>query len=184
MAVVHKTTLVQTKLDLLTDWLPIQPWYVASGRAPELGKVGGFRLDDPDGAVGIEFMAVADGDVTYHVPMTYRDGPLEGNEDALIGTAEHGVLGTRWVYDGVHDPVLVAQLVALLRGKAEPQAQSQSHTPDPTVWAYPVGAEDRGFHVCRVLEADASERPGVSATWRRPDGETVRGYYVTAGVSR
>ncbi len=181
MAVVHNTTLVPTKLELLTDWLPTQPWYVSRGRTPQLVKAGGFRLDDPDGEVGIEFMAVADGDVTYHVPMTYRAAPLPGHEDALIGTAEHGVLGTRWVYDGVHDPVLVAQLVALLQGKAEPQAQSQSDTPDPTVWTYPVAAEDRGFHVCRVLRADAAERPGVSATWRGAGGEPVRGYYVTAG---
>jgi hypothetical protein len=126
-------------------------------------------------------MAVAAGDLTYHVPMTYRSGPLDGSEDALIGTAEHGVLGTRWIYDGVHDPVLVAQLVALLHGKVEPQAQSRSDTPDPTVWAHPVGGDERGFHVCRVLEPDASERPGVSATWRRPDGGQTRGYYVTAG---
>jgi Maltokinase N-terminal cap domain len=180
MAVVHKTTLVPTKLELLAGWLPGQPWYVG-GDAPELARVGGFRLDDPDGEVGIEFMAVGAGDVTYHVPMTYRAAPLDGSEDALIGTAEHGVLGTRWIYDGVHDPVLVAQLVALLHGKAEPQAQSQSHTPDPTVWAHPVGDDERGFHVCRVLEPDVSERPGVSGTWRRADGEQVRGYYVTAG---
>ncbi|MFF8607060.1 hypothetical protein ACF06X_14055 [Streptomyces sp. NPDC015346] len=43
------------------------------------------------------------------------------------------MLGRRWVYDGTHDPVLVARLLALVEGRAEPQAQSESDTPDPTV---------------------------------------------------
>jgi hypothetical protein len=50
------------------------------------------------------------------------------------------VLGRRWVYDGTHDPVLVAQLVALIQGDAEPQAQSRTDTPDPTVTSSPVTA--------------------------------------------
>ncbi len=47
MATVHKTTLTPTKLELLTAWLPAQPWYADRGRAPELARAGGFRLDDP-----------------------------------------------------------------------------------------------------------------------------------------
>lgn len=139
MAIIHRTTLVPSKLELLTAWLPAQPWYRGTGLGPDLAKAGGFRLDDPRGAVGIEFMVATDssgdGDrpVSYHVPLTYREAPLEGAEHALIGTAEHGVLGRRWIYDGTHDPVLVAQLFALLQGKAEPQAQSVSDTPDPSV---------------------------------------------------
>ena len=70
--------------------------------------------------------------------MTYRGSALPGAEGGLIGTAEHGVLGRRWIYDGTHDPVLVAQLVALIDGAAEPQAQSVSNTPDPTVTVRPV----------------------------------------------
>jgi maltokinase-like protein len=142
MAVIHNTTMSPTKLELLQAWLPAQPWYRGTGREPQLAKAGGFRLDDPAGAVGIEFMVVTDGSASpatsYLVPMTYRAGPLEAAGDALIGTAEHGVLGPRWIYDGPHDPVLVAQLVALIQGAAEPQAQSVSHTPDPTVTAHPV----------------------------------------------
>jgi hypothetical protein len=136
MSIIHKTTLTPTKLELLTAWLPAQPWYLGAGR-PELTKVGGFRLDDPAGAVGIEFMVVGDeasgAAVFYQVPMTYRGQPLSGADDALIGTAEHGVLGRRWVYDGVRDPVLVERLVACIHGDAAPQAQSISDTPDPTV---------------------------------------------------
>jgi hypothetical protein len=35
MAIIHDTTMSPGKLDLLRDWLPVQPWYLASGRAPD-----------------------------------------------------------------------------------------------------------------------------------------------------
>jgi Maltokinase N-terminal cap domain len=143
MAIIHRTTLTPSKLELLAAWLPAQPWYADQGRAPELANAGGFRLDDPDGEVGIEFMVATDGSgaaaVAYLLPMTYRGAALEGAGDALIGTTDHGVLGRRWIYDGVTDPVLVGQLVALVTGQAEPQAQSVSDTADPTVTCAPVG---------------------------------------------
>ena len=142
MAIIHRTTVIPSKLELLSAWLPAQPWYLDRGRDPELARAGGFRLDDPAGEVGIEFMVVTDGSgdaaTAYLVPMTYRASALPGAEDALIGTAEHGVLGRRWIYDGTRDPVLVAQLAALIQGAAEPQAQSVSDTPDPTVTVLPV----------------------------------------------
>ncbi|HET6877315.1 MAG TPA: hypothetical protein VFH38_07285 [Jatrophihabitans sp.] len=142
MAAIHDTTMSPTKLELLTTWLPTRPWYRDTGTPAQLAKVGGFRLDDPDGEVGIEFMVVADRSAPrtaiYHVPMTYRAGPLTGADDALIGTSEHGVLGRRWIYDGTRDPVFVAQLLALLHGAATPQAQSRSDTPDPSVHVVPV----------------------------------------------
>ncbi|MGW8362207.1 maltokinase N-terminal cap-like domain-containing protein [Streptomyces wedmorensis] len=146
MAVIHHTTMQPTKLELLTAWLPTRSWYTEGDGGPRPVKAGGFRLDDPEGEVGIEFMAVADGtegDAVVHlVPMTYRGAPLEGAEHALIGTSEHGVLGTRWIYDGTHDPVLVAQLYALLAGNAVAQHQSRDDTPDPTVVAaYTPGAD-------------------------------------------
>jgi Maltokinase N-terminal cap domain len=142
MSIIHRTTLVPGKLDLLAGWMPAQPWYARPGREPALARAGGFRLDDPEGEVGIEFAVVTDGAgdaaVTYQVPLTYRGAALPGAEASLIGTTEHGVLGRRWVYDGTVDPVLVAQLVALIQGEAEPQAQSVSSTPDPTVTGMPV----------------------------------------------
>ncbi|MFD6280740.1 1,4-alpha-glucan branching protein [Streptomyces sp. NPDC060209] len=143
MAVIHRTTMEPGKLQLLAAWLPSRPWYRGTG-APELTRAGGFRLDDPEGDVGIEFMVVTDtsgdGPVAYHVPVTYRGAPLDGAGEALVGTSEHGVLGRRWVYDGAHDPVLVAQLLALLHGQTEPQAQSLSDTPDPSVAVSPAPA--------------------------------------------
>ncbi|MDX3070978.1 maltokinase N-terminal cap-like domain-containing protein [Streptomyces sp. MI02-7b] len=148
MSLIHRTTLSPTKLELLTEWLPRQPWYAGAGGRPELTKAGGFRLDDPQGEVGLEFMVVTDADAAaYHVPLTYRAAPLAAAEHALIGTTEHGVLGTRWVYDGTHDPVLVGQLAAFVRGEAQAQAQSVSDTPDPTVgrsWTGPAQAPAPG----------------------------------------
>lgn len=142
MAIIHNTTMTPSKLDLLTAWLPAQPWYRRPGREPGLARAGGFRLDDPQGEVGIEFMVVTDGSgseaTAYQVPLTYRAGALAGADGGLIGTSEHGVLGRRWVYDGVHDPVLLAQLVALIQGDAEPQAQSTSNAADRTVTSQPV----------------------------------------------
>ncbi|MFJ9762732.1 1,4-alpha-glucan branching protein [Streptomyces erythrochromogenes] len=136
MAVIHRTTMSPGKLELLAAWMPSKPWY-RGGDAPLLTKAGGFRLDDPEGEVGIEFMVVTDtsGDspVTYQVPMTYRGAPLASAADGLIGTSEHGVLGRRWIYDGAHDVVLVEQLLALLAGRTTAQDQNASDAPDPTV---------------------------------------------------
>ncbi|WP_030340633.1 maltokinase N-terminal cap-like domain-containing protein [Streptomyces sp. NRRL S-1022] len=137
MAVIHETTLKPTKLELLTAWLPTRPWYRGGPDAPVLEKSGGFRLDDPEGEVGIEFMVVTDTASPERTPylaaLTYRGAPLEGAESGLIGTMEHGVLGKRWVYDGCHDPVLVTELLALIEGRAQAMAQSVSDTPDHDV---------------------------------------------------
>jgi hypothetical protein len=137
MATIHRTTMVPGKLDLLGDWLPRQPWYRDAGGPPTLTRAGGFRLDDPAGDVGIEFLFVTDGTdgegTTYHVPLAYRGAPLPEAEAGLVGTSEHGVLGTRWIYDAAHDPVAIAQLLAFLGGATEAQHQNQSNTPDPSV---------------------------------------------------
>ncbi|MEV5876423.1 1,4-alpha-glucan branching protein [Streptomyces sp. NPDC052101] len=144
MAIIHHTTLKPTKLELLTDWLPTRPWYRGGPDAPVLTKSGGFRLDDPKGEVGIEFMVATDTSTpeptAYLVPLTYRGAPLQGAEHALVGTLEHGVLGKRWAYDGCHDPVLVAELLSLIEGRAQAQAQSIDDTPDPEVVRSYTGA--------------------------------------------
>ncbi|MFG2719105.1 1,4-alpha-glucan branching protein [Streptomyces sp. NPDC048416] len=133
MSVIHPTSLNPTKLELLTPWLPTRPWFHGAGE-PDLAKAGGFRLDDPRGEVGIEFIVTTDNSgaqpVTYLVPLTYRGAPLDGAEHALVGTMEHGVLGRRWAYDACHDPVAVAQLFALIEGRVQAQDQNISDTPD------------------------------------------------------
>jgi hypothetical protein len=143
MATIHRTTMAPTKLELIGNWLPGQAWYRAAGAPPTLTRAGGFRLDDPAGEVGIEFLVVIDGTedgaaTVYHVPLAYRGVPLPEAEDGLLGTSEHGVLGTRWIYDAAHDPVAVAQLLDFLCAGTEAQHQNRSDTPDPSVgrhWA-------------------------------------------------
>jgi hypothetical protein len=131
-------------LELLAAWLPAQQWYRKNAGAPELSRAGGFRLDDPDGEVGMEFMVVTDMSggrpVSYHVPLAYRGAPLDGADDGLVGTTEHGVLGRRWVYDGAHDPVLAGELLALLQGRAEPQHQTKSDTRETSVTSHYTGS--------------------------------------------
>lgn len=150
MAVIHHTELRPSKLELLTSWLPTRRWYAGGARRPVLVKAGGFRLDDPEGEVGIEFMVVADTSgiepATYLVPMTYRGAPLDGAEHALVGTMEHGVLGRRWAYDGCHDPVLIAQLLALIEGRVEAQDQNTSDMADREVTrSFRGDARDGGY---------------------------------------
>ncbi|WP_263168927.1 maltokinase N-terminal cap-like domain-containing protein [Streptomyces sp. SCSIO ZS0520] len=192
MAVIHRTTLTPTKLELLASWLPAQPWYQEPEGGPRPAKAGGFRLDDPAGEVGIEFMVVTEGPEaeprSYLVPLTYRAAPLEEAADALLGTAEHGVLGRRWVYDGAHDPVLVRELGALFLGKSAPQAQSESDTPDPTVRAHYTGPATapltpRLHRALTPLPDGAPEEAAPAlgrlfAGWQLPDGTGVRGVFA------
>jgi len=162
VAVIHRTTITPGKLELVARWLPRRPWYRGNGR-PHLRKAGGFRLDDPVGEVGLEFMVVTDQSgevvVAYDVPVTYRGAPLPGAEGALIGTSEHGMLGRRWVYDGAHDPVLINQLFDLLRGRTQPQAQSASNTPDESVVVDPVGANT--FSIARFTVDDGADSSDI-----------------------
>ncbi|MDA2814850.1 1,4-alpha-glucan branching protein [Nocardiopsis sp. RSe5-2] len=179
MAEIHRTSLHPTKLELLTGWLPSRPWYRGQG-APELSKAGGFRLDDPEGEVGIEFMVVADASgpapTAYLVPLTYRGAPLDGAQNALLGTMEHGVLGTRWVYDALRDPVAVAQLTALLEGRVQAQEQSVSDTVARDVEVR-VGTAVSGPRVHRI-PADAPPEGAnghVTGVWTMPGGARGRG---------
>ncbi|WP_034594530.1 CG0192-related protein [Hamadaea tsunoensis] len=121
MATIHRADLHPSKLDLVAGWLPNQPWY--TGPAGDLERVAACRFDDPAGRVGIETFLVrhADGPIV-HTPMTYRDAPLPGAEAYLMGTSEHSVLGTRWVYDACGDPVYAAAVAAAIHtgaGEAE-----------------------------------------------------------------
>ncbi|WP_327151554.1 maltokinase N-terminal cap-like domain-containing protein [Nocardia sp. NBC_01329] len=201
MAVIHRTTMEPTKIELLGRWLPSRPWYSGPGRAESLRRVGGFRLDDPTGAVGIEMLVVTDigsaEPITYFVPLSYRDAELETEADALLDTAEHGVLGTRWIYDGARDPVAVDRMVALLAGGAQAQHGTDSDTPDMGVLVAaadlpadgsalvsaaenPAGTDitvtGGQLRVHRVLgRSEPVLRTGqVVVPWTAPDGSTVR----------
>lgn len=120
MAIIHPhTSLVPSKLELLASWLPSQPWF--AGDAADLAVVASYRFDDPAGEVGLQGLLVTAGDDTvYHVPLSYRGGALEGGEEYLLGTSEHGVLGTRWFSDAAGDPVFRAVLAeTIARGGHE-----------------------------------------------------------------
>jgi hypothetical protein len=115
MALIHQATVIPSKLTLLTAWLPGRPWFSGD---PDVKSLGAYRFDDPAGEVGIEalLLQAADGPV-FHVPLTYRAAPRVGAEEFLVGTTEHSVLGTRWVYDGCGDPIWATALAtAVLTG--------------------------------------------------------------------
>lgn len=101
MALLHRATLTPSKLDLLSG---------ALGRG--LTAIGSYRFDDPSGQVGIESHVVTDGGgAVLHLPLTYRAEPLAGAEEWALGTIEHSVLGTRWVYNGCGDPAYASELL-------------------------------------------------------------------------
>ncbi|GAB3391286.1 hypothetical protein GCM10027568_16620 [Humibacter soli] len=111
MALLHHAQLTPSKLELVAGWLPSQPFFSADDADADLERVASFRFDDPAGEVGIETLLVEVGGTTLQIPLTYRGAPLEGADALLLGTMEHSVLGTRWVYDATGDPVYVAELV-------------------------------------------------------------------------
>jgi hypothetical protein len=118
MAIFHRATTTPTKAELIADWAPTQPWGPSVADATDV--IGAYRFDDPDGRVGMETHLVAAGDALLQVPLTYRDEPLSGAEDALITEMQHSVLGTRWVYDGLRDPQFVLMLAAVtMTGQGE-----------------------------------------------------------------
>jgi hypothetical protein len=118
MGLFHVATITPSKEDLIADWAPRQPWGPAASAAMEF--VGAYRFDDPEGNVGMEtFLARSGGDL-FQIPLTYRDAPLEGGDDALISTMNHSALGTRWVYDGLRDPRFVVMMAAVaMTGQGE-----------------------------------------------------------------
>lgn len=68
--------------------------------------------------------------------MTYRSEPLPGAE--LIGTIEHGVLGTRYVTLGTTDAVYVTEMIrTIVEGRSEAALSSGK---EPTARVHGSGA--------------------------------------------
>src|SRR5688500_1339553 len=90
MAIFHRATITPTKAELIAAWLPTGAW----GPPPTdpIEVIGAYRFDDPEGRVGMETHLVSAGGVLFQVPLTYRDEPLDGAEDALITEMQHSVL--------------------------------------------------------------------------------------------
>ncbi|MEQ1873933.1 MAG: hypothetical protein ABL953_09410 [Ilumatobacteraceae bacterium] len=118
MALFHRATIVPTKEQIISEWVPLQAWGPPADTPVTV--IGAFRFDDPQGAVGMETFLATAGDQLLQVPLTYRDAPLEGADDALISEMDHSALGRRWVYDGLRDPLYLVMLAAVaMTGQGE-----------------------------------------------------------------
>ena len=152
MALIHAATLSPSKAELIGAWLPTRPWAPEGGSEPEL--VGSFRFDDPAGEVGLETHLVRLGSQVLQVPLTYRAAPMEGADDALVGTTDHSALGSRWVYDGCSDPVYVQMAaVATLTGAGQ-AAEVLVGADGAWTWTPSVRLTFRGSVAGRVRVAD------------------------------
>ena len=70
MAILHHgATLTPAKVDLVEGWIGAQRWYAAKGRVPRLTRLFSWRLEDPEGQVGIETLILSDDASTP--PVTY-----------------------------------------------------------------------------------------------------------------
>ncbi len=193
MAILYRAELRPSKIELITSWLDAQSW----GGSGEVTALGAYRYDDPDGAVGIEGHLVSRDGVVLHLPLTYRDAPLDEPSAHLVGRLQHSVLGERFVYDATTDPVAVGCLARALRGTQQ-QAVLEIHDSDvmvdhrdPTVSLnvapgddeQPVGCVrvslETGAELRVVRVVDADQPAGTArlvASWDRGAG-------VIAGLS-
>ncbi|GAA1747800.1 maltokinase N-terminal cap-like domain-containing protein [Nostocoides vanveenii] len=208
MALLHKgASISPAKKDAIAAWIGSQRWYAAKGRTPALRPLFAWRLDDPEGEVGIETFVIADDatspPIVYQVPLTYRGAPLGGADAALVGVVEHSVLGTRYVYDAPHDPVYAAQLFALAIGEVEAASSSITDAVEPAVNGIGMGTRGWRLTESRVLsgeqsntsiigmavDADGEPQPVIIkvfralADGRNPDVE-LQGVLAAAGSTR
>ncbi|RPE84516.1 hypothetical protein EDF28_0448 [Curtobacterium sp. PhB137] len=144
MAVIEQATLRPSKAEALAAWLPDQAWSGVVAGAP-LQVVGQFRFDDPAGEVGVEVLLARteDGRV-LQAPLTYRDAPLPGADAFLVTEMDHSVLGRRWVYDAVGDPVHADVLRrAIVTGghEAELELANDAGRRPKDAWAHGSGSE-------------------------------------------
>ncbi len=126
--------------DFLPSWVGTQRWFTGKGRTPQLRRIDSMRLQDPDGEVGVEIHILAEeggrAPVVYQVPLTYRSEPVRALEPALVAQVEHSELGTRYIYDGCHDPVFVQALLDLMHDEA--QVDSDRTKDSGTISGHPI----------------------------------------------
>lgn len=179
MGTIHVgATLTPHFRDFLPAWVARQAWYRGAG-VPSLRPVGYFRFEDPGGAVGVETHLVANGDLLYQVPLTYRGAALADGR-GLVATAAHSVLGTRWIYDGERDPVWVGELLRLVRtgGVSEPSRKRGVGPAEARGQQLVPFGDDARIELRRVVDATAPPAGVagvVTGTWRPDDGDAVSG---------
>lgn len=176
MAKLHSgATLTPSKVELLPSWVAKQRWYAAKDRLPDLDRIAAWRLDDPAGEVGIETLLVLDRGaptpVVYQIPLTYRAAPLPGGAAALVGTIEHSVLGTRWVYDAPHDPVYAANLLALAQGLVPAASSSDSDALEERVTGAAMSSATLTWRSSRVLAGEQSNTSIIMMATDEAGGE-------------
>ncbi|GAA1852250.1 maltokinase N-terminal cap-like domain-containing protein [Brevibacterium marinum] len=126
MADIFKAELDPGKFDVVSAWLSRQEWTAGADVAPDsLTAVTSYRFDDPAGDVGVEIHIVAADDRVFQVPLTYRGEPLAGADDVFISEMSHSILGTRYVYAGIGDPVFQQQLDATIADAGSSAVQHQ-----------------------------------------------------------
>lgn len=182
MALIHDTTLRPSKLELIASWLPGLAWF--HGDVAKLASLGAYRFDDPAGEVGMEGHILTAGDDTvYHVPLTYRGSALAGCESHLLGTVEHGILGTRWFYDATADPVFQAVLTDTITTggreaaefvSADPAGEAVLREAPTKVWGSGSAGSTLGSDVPRRGRLSVLRELG-GATPESPYGWVLRG---------
>lgn len=184
-AEIHDAVLTPGKMDLLRAWITHQSWF--DGDPDRLEQVTSYRFVDPEGDVGMEAFLLSDGTRTLHVPVTYRAAELPGGGDALVGTLDHSVLGPRWVYDALSDPVYVVEVRRVIDHRDT--AADHLAVEDGTITPSPVNIRGGGSgsitesqaapEIIRVIseENDAeADRPLIgspgtlSGTWHDDEG--------------
>lgn len=176
MAVVYNATLAPSKPEFLESWLDRQSW----GGSGEIEILGSYRFDDPEGRVGVESFLIRRAKAVLHIPVTYRDAPLEAVAAELVDTVDHSVLGKRWIYDATTDPVGLACFTRALAGDQqqatmeiyengeflgvrEPAVRVRRDAGDPAAAGEP--------RVARVLDRSLDGAERLIASWT--DGEAV-----------
>ena len=183
MALVHRATLTPSKQELVAAWLPTRGW--ANG-IEVTTKVAEYRFDDPAGEVGVEtILFAADDGTTVQVPRTYRAAPLAGAEDFLVGTCDHSVLGTRWVYDGCIDPVWATTLAfTILTGGTQVQMylEEDGQRIDIPPRMMVQGSGQPGSEAPGLTSVDSAVDDGMTTVVRAGDVELVLARVVGATI--
>ncbi|MCC3273750.1 1,4-alpha-glucan branching protein GlgB [Arthrobacter zhangbolii] len=177
------TQLTPSLPELLTSWLPGQRWFPAKGRDVLLERVGGIRLEDPAGEVGMEvhLIAVVSGDRrdVISVPVSYRSAPASELQAALLGRAHHEELGERWLYDATADPVFVTAWLEMMRSQA---SSLDGHTHGVAQDGFPDWEPFTEPLPTKVLKGEQSN---TSVIVTAPEAPLIVKFYrvVAAGIS-
>lgn len=181
--------------EILSNWLPHQPWFRTPRGRLSLTRVGGLRLPTPEGdadsrlflELHIFEVAHAEGPERISVPIVLRSRPSAlAGKSAFIGKLSSPAHGELWVYDGAGDRAFLAAWAEMARreqgsrnGRSRGQAFAEFEKSEAlTIGLRRAGAEPPRDGVSRTLVT----REGAADDWdwgqrlavdlvRRPHGE-------------